>query len=63
MEIEKIKNHLFDLVLDGIQEYRETGTEKSAYAVYAMLEMVEKLRWLPELEKKAKESGLHVRFC
>ena len=61
--IEKVKNNLFDMTLDAIQEYKETGKEEAADALFALLEMVEKLRWLPELKKKAKESGLHVRFC
>lgn len=60
--VEKLKNHLFDLTLDAIQEYKETGKEKAAYAIFALLEMTDKLGWLSELEEKAKEDGLHVRF-
>ena len=60
--IEKVKKHLFDLTLDAIQEYKETGKEKAAYAIFALLEMTDKLGWLSELEEKAKEAGLDVRF-
>ena len=60
--VEKLKNHLFDLTLDAIQEYRETGKEEAAYAIFALLEMADKLGWLSELEEKAKEAGLDVRF-
>lgn len=60
--VEKVKNQLFDLTLDEIQEYKETGKEEAAYALFALLEMADKLGWLSELEEKAKEDGLHVRF-
>lgn len=60
--VEKVKNQLFDLTLDAIQEYKETGKEEAAYALFALLEMADKLGWLSELEEKAKEDGLHVRF-
>ena len=60
--VEKLKNHLFDLTLDAIQEYRETGKEEAAYAIFALLEMADKLGWMSELEEKAKEAGLDVRF-
>lgn len=60
--VEKLKNHLFDMTLDAIQEYRETGKEEAAYAIFALLEMADKLGWLSELEEKAKEAGLDVRF-
>ena len=60
--VEKLKNHLFDLTLDAIQEYRETGKEEAAYAIFALLEMADKLGWLSELEEKAREAGLDVRF-
>ena len=60
--VEKLKIHLFDMTLDAIQEYKETGKEKAAYAIFALLEMTDKLGWLSELEEKAKEDGLHVRF-
>lgn len=60
--IEKVKNNLFDMTLDAIQEYKETGKEGAAYALFALLEMTDKLDLLPELEEKAKEAGLHVHF-
>ena len=60
--VEKLKIHLFDMTLDAIQEYKETGKEEAAYALFALLEMADKLGWLSELEEKAKEDGLHVRF-
>ena len=31
--VEKVKNHLFDMTLDAIQEYKETGKEEAAYAM------------------------------
>ena len=60
--IEKVKNNLFDMTLDAIQEYKETGKEEAAYALFALLEMADKLDLLSELEEKAREVGLHVRF-
>lgn len=60
--IEKVKNNLFDMTLDAIQEYKETGKEEAAYALFALLEMTDKLDLLPELEEKAKEAGFHVHF-
>ena len=60
--VEKLKIHLFDMTLDAIQEYKETGKEEAADALFALLEMVEKLDLLPELEEKAKEAGFHVHF-
>ena len=60
--VEKLKIHLFDMTLDAIQEYKETGKEKAAYAIFALLEMTDKLDLLPELEEKAKEAGFHVHF-
>lgn len=60
--VEKVKIHLFDLTLDAIQEYRETGKEETAYAIFALYEVTDKLGWLSELEEKAKEAGLDVRF-
>lgn len=60
--VEKVKIHLFDMTMDAIQEYTETGKEEAAYAIFALLEMTDKLGWLSELEEKAKEAGLNVRF-
>lgn len=60
--VEKVKIHLFDMTMDAIQEYTETGKEEAAYAIFALLEMADKLGWLSELEEKAKEAGLDVRF-
>lgn len=60
--IEKLKIYLFDMTLDAIQEYKETGKEEAAYALFALLEMTDKLDLLPELEEKAKEAGFHVHF-
>lgn len=60
--VEKLKNHLFDLTLDAIQEYRETGKEEAAYAIFALIELADKLGWLSEMEEKAREAGLHVHF-
>ena len=60
--VEKVKNQLFDLTLDAIQEYKETGKEEAAYAIFAMLEMTDKLGWLSEMEEKAKEVGMNVHF-
>lgn len=60
--VEKVKIHLFNMTLDAIQEYKETGKEEAAYAVFALLEMTDKLGWLSELEEKAKEGGLDVHF-
>lgn len=60
--VEKLKIHLFDLTLDAIQEYRETEKEEAAYAIFALYEVTDKLGWLPQLEQKAKEAGLDVRF-
>lgn len=60
--VEKVKIHLFDMTLDAIQEYKETGKDEAAYAIFALLEMTDKLGWLSELEAKAREAGLDVRF-
>ena len=60
--VEKVKTNLFDMTLDAIQEYTETGKEEAAYAIFALIEMADKLGWLSELEEKAKEAGLDVRF-
>ena len=60
--VEKVKIHLFDMTLDAIQEYKETGKEEAAYALFALLEMTDKLDLLSELEEKAKEAGFHVHF-
>lgn len=60
--VEKVKIHLFDMTLDAIQEYKETGKEEAAYALFALLEMTDKLDLLSELEEKAKEAGMDVHF-
>lgn len=60
--VEKVKTNLFDMTLDAIQEYTETGKEDTAYAIFALIEMADKLGWLSELEEKAREAGLDVRF-
>ena len=60
--VEKVKIYLFDMTLDAIQEYTETGKEEAAYAIFALIEMADKLGWLSEMEEKAREAGLHVHF-
>lgn len=60
--VEKVKTHLFDLTLDAIQEYKETGKEEAAYAIFALYEVADKLGWLSQLEEKAKGAGMDVRF-
>ena len=60
--VEKVKNHLFDMTLDAIQEYKETGKEEAAYAIFALYEVADKLDWLHEMEEKAREAGMDVRF-
>ncbi len=60
--VEKMKIHLFDMTLDAIQEYKETGKEEAAYAIFALYEVADKLGWLSELEEKAKEAGMDVHF-
>ena len=58
--VEELKNHLFDITLDAIQEYMETGKEEAAYAVFSLLEITDKLGWLEEMKGKAKEVGMNV---
>lgn len=60
--VEKLKIHLFDMTLDAIQEYKETGKEEAAYEIFALYEVADKLGWLSELEEKAKEAGMDVHF-
>ena len=60
--VEKVKTNLFDMTLDAIREYTETGKEEAAYAIFALIEMADKLGWLSEMEEKAREAGLDVRF-
>lgn len=60
--VEKVKIHLFDMILDAIQEYKETGKEEAAYAIFALMEVADKLKWKEDVVSYLKEAGLDVRF-
>ena len=60
--VEELKSALFDWTVAAIRKYIESGEKEDAEMIFALYEMADKLGWLSELEEKAKEAGLDVRF-
>ena len=60
--IEEMKTALFDRTVAAIRKYIESGEKEDAEMIFALCEMADKLGWLSELEEKAREAGLDVRF-
>lgn len=60
--VEELKSALFDRTVAAIRKYIESGKKEDAEMIFALYEMADKLGWLSELEEKAKEAGLDVRF-
>lgn len=61
-DVEELKSALFDRTVDAIRKYTESKEKEDAEMIFALLEMADKLGWLSEMEEKAREAGLNVRF-